>query len=293
MADGDTFGPSRAEELRDEHRNVLLALAQGRQHHLQHREAMVEIFAEALLRHLLAQLAVRRGDDAHVDLAIAAGAERLDLLAIDRAQKARLQVERQLADLVDEQRAPVRLHEGAVARRVRAGEGAARVTEQLALDERRRHCRAVEHDERPLGARAARVDGLGADLLAGAGLAVDQDGAVRRGRARQQREDLTHRQRAPDQAPEAIAVGRRQRLTALAGEELQLRVTDADHGAGADEDLAKARALVKRAVARVEIGDAHAVAEHLELEMAPRNLRIAQRERASRRRADVVGLALG
>ena len=78
---------------------------------------MKEIFAEALVRDLVAQIAMRRRDDAHVDLAIAGGAERLDLLAIDRAQQARLQLERQLADLVDEQRAAVRLHEGAVARR--------------------------------------------------------------------------------------------------------------------------------------------------------------------------------
>ena len=59
---------------------------------------------------------MRRRDDAHVDLAIAGGAERLDLLALERAQKTRLQLERQLADLVEEQRAAVRLHERAVAR---------------------------------------------------------------------------------------------------------------------------------------------------------------------------------
>ena len=96
----------------------------------------------------------------------------------------------------------------------------------------------------------------------------------------------------PTRPAETIAVGAGMRRAALAADQLQLRVADADDRAGADEDLAEARALVERAVLRVEVGDAHAVAEHLELEVAARDLGIAQRQRAIGRRADEVALAL-
>ena len=53
------------------------------------------------------------GDDAHVDPAIDLAADAPDLAALERAQEPRLQVERQLADLVEEQRAAVGALEGA------------------------------------------------------------------------------------------------------------------------------------------------------------------------------------
>ena len=63
----------------------------------------------------------------------------------------------------------------------RAGEGALLVAEELAFDERRGEGGAVHRDERACRARAERVDGAGEQLLAGAGLAEEQDGRVRVG----------------------------------------------------------------------------------------------------------------
>src|SRR5205814_10369735 len=63
----------------------------------------------------------------------------------------------------------------AAPRREGAGEGAALVTEQLRLEEGLGPSRAVHHDERTGGARARAVDRAGHELLAGAGLALDQD----------------------------------------------------------------------------------------------------------------------
>ena len=57
---------------------------------------------------------------------------------------------------------------------VRAGERAALVAEELALEERLRERRAVDLHERPLRARRARVDRFGDDLLADAGLAEEE-----------------------------------------------------------------------------------------------------------------------
>jgi hypothetical protein len=58
---------------------------------------------------------------------------------------------------------------------VRAGEGAAAVAEQLALEEVTRDRGAVEGDEGPLSAVREFVNSPGQDLLAGAALARDQD----------------------------------------------------------------------------------------------------------------------
>ena len=65
---------------------------------------------------------------------------------------------------------------------VRAGERAALVTEQLALEQRLGQRRAVEAQERLRRARRAPVHGLGEHLLADAGLAEDQHADRRRRR---------------------------------------------------------------------------------------------------------------
>src|SRR5205814_333850 len=98
-------------------------------------------------------------------------ADALDLAALERAQQLRLQLGIELADLVEKQR-PARCRlERAAPRRHRAGEGAALVPEQLALQQLRRNCAAVDHDERTVAARALAMNGLGRGLFAGAGLA--------------------------------------------------------------------------------------------------------------------------
>ena len=71
---------------------------------------------------------------------------------VQHAQQAWLQLERQLANLVEEQHAALRALEGTGMLGVRAGERATLVAEQLALDQIRRDGATIEHHER----RAAR-----------------------------------------------------------------------------------------------------------------------------------------
>src|SRR5258706_203626 len=59
-----------------------------------------------------------------------------------------------------------------------AGEGAAHVPEQLRREQRFRSGGAVDLDERHVALRAPVVDGARGELLAGAGLAGDQHGAL-------------------------------------------------------------------------------------------------------------------
>ena len=96
----------------------------------------------------LLEVLVRRGDDAHVAAHRVVAADAVELAVGEHAQQARLQVERHVADLVEEQRAAVGLLEAAAPRRLRAGEGAALVAEQLGLEQVLRDRRGVDRDER-------------------------------------------------------------------------------------------------------------------------------------------------
>ena len=103
----------------------------------------------------------------------------------------------------------------APARRVvGAGEGAALVAEELVLEQVRRQRGAVDDDERPVAARARLVDRLGGEILAGAGLALQEHGGVAGGGALEQREGGAHRRpsgRAGGRSARAATAGSRRR----------------------------------------------------------------------------------
>ena len=134
-------------------------------------------------------------------------ADAADLARLERAQQLRLELERQLADLVEEHRAAVGRLEGAGAVAVGAGEGAAHVAEELALDEVRADRAAVDDDERLVRARAA-LDDLGRDeLLAGAALAVDEHVDVARGDLSSSANSLRIGRLVPTSAPNDGSIG--------------------------------------------------------------------------------------
>ena len=99
--------PVPAQEMIGEERHVPPALAQGRQRQVEHLEAEVEVLAEAPLLHHLPQVAMGGGDDPHVHLLRAVGAEALDLAELEEAQQLGLRLDGDLADLVEEQGAAV------------------------------------------------------------------------------------------------------------------------------------------------------------------------------------------
>ena len=83
-------------------------------------------------------------------------AERADLAGLEEAEQLRLQVEAELADFVEEQRAVAGGANEAGVVAVGAGEGAAAVAEQLALEQVARDGGAVEGDERLAAARSEK-----------------------------------------------------------------------------------------------------------------------------------------
>ena len=81
-----------------------------------------------------------------------------------------------------------------------AGEGAALVAEELALEQLARQRRAVDRDERLRAARTRGVDVARHQLLAGAALALEQDRRAARRDARGDREHALQRRGARDDA---------------------------------------------------------------------------------------------
>ena len=164
-----------------ERQDVLRPRPQRREIELDHVQPVVQVLAEAAVREHRLEVLVRRREHAHVDPLVLGGTERSHLVLLQHAQELGLQRQRELADLVEEDRAVVRLHEQAVLVDPCIRERTLLVPEELALDEPLGHGREVHADERAVRARRVVVDRPRDELLAGAALAGDED-RCRRGR---------------------------------------------------------------------------------------------------------------
>ena len=120
------------DEVVDEQAHVLAAVAERRDVNREDVDAIEEVFAEAPGLHLGGEIAVRRRDDADVDLHVLGVAEAPDRLLLQDAQELHLEVERQLADLVEKERPARGLLEEAAPVGDGVGERALLVPEELA-----------------------------------------------------------------------------------------------------------------------------------------------------------------
>ena len=124
---------------------------------------------------------------------------------LQRAQQLGLYRGRELADLVEEERAARGRLEASDAPLDGVGEGAALVTEELALDQALGNSRAVDRNEGTAAPRSVLVDGAGRQLLAGAALAADQHRGARLRHAPDGVEDLLHGVARPEQVSATLA----------------------------------------------------------------------------------------
>ena len=136
--------------------------------------------AKATRGGFVAQRAIGGGDDAGIDAAREVLADAAHLAVLDDAQQLRLPARRQLADFVEEQRAAVGFLEQPGAFGERAGEGAARVAEELGLEELVGQRGAVDRAEPAMTPRPMLMQRPRDQLLAAAALAFDQDVEGRR-----------------------------------------------------------------------------------------------------------------
>ena len=126
------------------------------------------------------EVGIGGGEQAHVDLPRARGADALHLATLEHTQQLGLLPRLERADLVQQQRAAFGQLEPADPVAARVGERALHVPEHLALEQAFREPAEVHGHERPGGPRRGGVDPVRHDLLAGPVLAADEHVGVRR-----------------------------------------------------------------------------------------------------------------
>ena len=126
------------DEVARQQGNIAGTIAQRRNRDREDRQPEEEILAEPPRGHGGTQTLVRRRHQPHVDLHRRRSADALEAPLFERAQDLGLQRERQVADLVEEERAAVRHLELARLARDGAGEGALLVAEELGFEQRLR-----------------------------------------------------------------------------------------------------------------------------------------------------------
>jgi hypothetical protein len=176
-----------------EQRDVLAALAQGREVYLDDVEAVEEVFAEGPTPHRVVQVNVRQRREARVDAHGAAAPQTLELAPLDDAQQLGLRLGREVRDLVEHERPLVRRFEPPGLRLRRARERAALEAEELGLQQFARQRRAVDFDVRPEGPPRHRVDEERERVFPRARLARDEQVGVGRGHPPREPEGLAHR----------------------------------------------------------------------------------------------------
>src|SRR5439155_23636286 len=144
------------------------------------------------------QIAVRRGHDAHVDATNAAVADAAELAFLEHAEEPALHRGARVADLVQEQGAPVREFEETGPVGVGAGEGALRMPEELTLDQGIGDRGEVVGKERTLGAGTLAMERPRDQLLPRSRLAVHEYRRPARCQGRDPMPQLDHRAASAD-----------------------------------------------------------------------------------------------
>ena len=229
--------------------------------------------------HLDVELAVGRGDDAHVDAPRACLADPPHLARLEDAEQLRLHVERHFANLVEKDRAARGGFECAHRFAVRAGKGTTRVTEQRALDERWRDGPAVDDDERLVRAGTALHDLRRHEVLARAALALDEDGGIARRDALDESEELQHRGRAPLHGAEGHRMRQPRGAAGVERAKTHRRLAELEATLGQRERrVPHPHAVDARAVQRLAVDDVPHAALLLETAVEARNVRVGDRD---------------
>ena len=141
-------------------------LTQGWRTHLHHIEPLIEILAELPFAHKLRQVTVRRRYEPNITLQLLLAPDTHETAALQNTQQYRLHIKGHLTDLIQKERAPVRLQEKTVRAFNGIRERALLVSEETILQKFLRHTRTVERHERHPPSRTLRMNLLRNRLLA-------------------------------------------------------------------------------------------------------------------------------
>ncbi len=187
------------------------ALAQRRQPERDHVQAVKQILAKSPVAHRLFQIAIRRGNDAHVRAPGLRLAKPLVFLFLQQAEQFGLNLQRQFSDLIQEQRAAVGHRHFAPGIGHGAGVCAFHPAEQLTLQQFPRETRTTDRDKRLVPVRAALMNCPGQHRFARAALAQNHDRSGRGRGLERHGQHFLHRRFARAQ----IRIGRIRRKAVL------------------------------------------------------------------------------
>src|SRR2546423_9672826 len=140
------FAQKKSNQIRD----VLAAFAQRGQRDFYDAKPVIQVFPKLLVPNRRFQIAVSGRDYANVDRDRLLATEPLNAAFLQHAHQLHLCAWRHVADLVQEQRAAIRLLETADSPQFGPGESAAFVAEEFAFEQGFRNRRAIDRDERRL-----------------------------------------------------------------------------------------------------------------------------------------------
>src|SRR5206468_11183215 len=194
------LGSELGEEMTDEHRDLLAPLAQRGDPDLEDVQAVVQIFPELMGLHRGLEVTVGGRDEPHVGANDLLPTDAGEFAVLQDVQQLGLELQRDLADLVEEERALIHRLEFAGLLPVGARECALLVTEQLVIEQLAGKRRAIHLQELPMDARRRQVNGPGHDFLADSALTLQQYGDVESGHLRDQVPNRLHVRRVRTEA---------------------------------------------------------------------------------------------
>ena len=189
-----------------EQRNIFKPFSQRRDFDWDHRQPIIKILAERAVFHLALENLVRRADDANIYGNAFVVAHASDFAFLEDAEKLCLQRRRHRVHLIEKDRPEIRFFKQPALVRDRAGECSLLVPEQLRFQQIFRECAAVDCDEGMVLEVAVEMQTARDQFLAGAALALNQNGAIGVRDLIDQVIDELHFRAGADDILEAIAI---------------------------------------------------------------------------------------
>ena len=255
--------------------DVLVSLAQRRDHHGGESEAVIEVIAKPSAGHLLGEIAVRGRAQTHIDRDRLRGAEGEDLPLLEHAKEFRLDREIEVGDFVEEERPAVCRLEVPLGVGLRAGVRPLSRAEEEALGQRVRNRGAVDVNERTLAPPRSEVKVTRGELLARPRLPANMHAAPL-GRGVGERAPDRAKGRPDDDVIHALDGPPEEEPHVSTQEEH--RIADAQDPLGGRTLAAHPLSVEEGPVAAVEIPDAKAPPLERDLRVAAREARVAERQ---------------
>src|SRR5262249_45932867 len=159
--------------------NIVYTVPQRRQLDRKHVQPIIKVAPEFPCSHHFREVSMRCGNEPDIGLDCAIRAESFELSLLQCTEQFGLQLHRDIADFIEEERSAISQFQAADLLRNCARECTALVTEKFALQQAGGNRRAIELHEGLMLSVASVVDGTGNQFLACASLAKNQNGRVR------------------------------------------------------------------------------------------------------------------